>query len=388
MSRRDYYEVLGVERGAGEDEIKKAYRKKALEYHPDRNPGDKAAEEKFKEATEAYEVLHDAEKRQRYDQFGHAGVDGGFGAGGPGGFQGFDLSDALRAFMRDFGSFDDLFGFGGGPGGRRGRSGPVGPPPGQNLQLQLTLSLEEIAAGANKTIRLKRMGPCPECGGSGARPGSQPQICPDCGGAGQVRHVQRSLLGQFVSVSPCGRCHGRGRVVTDPCTACRGEGRSQITENLSVDVPAGVHEGNYIPIAGKGHAGPQGGPPGDLIILIAEKSHDIFERHGDDVLCDLPISFPTAALGGKVEVPTLRGSARLEIPAGTQSHRIFRLRGQGLPRVQSGAKGDQLVRVRVWTPKKPSREEKLLLEKLGEIQGEPPRPQKGLFDRLRETFGR
>jgi molecular chaperone DnaJ len=381
MNRRDYYEVLGVDRGASLDDIKRAYRKKALEFHPDRNPGDKNAEERFKEATEAYEVLRDSEKRSRYDQFGHAGMGGPF-AGAPGGFQGFDLSDALRAFMRDFGSFDDLFGFGGGPR-TRGRSTVQ---QGSNLQIRLKLSLEEIATGVTKKIRLKRMGRCGECGGSGARAGSSPSPCPTCRGAGQVRHVQRSLLGQFVSVTTCPDCHGTGRVVNDPCPQCRGDGRVEVAESISVDVPAGVHEGNYIPIEGKGHMGPQGGPAGDLIILIEEKPHDLFERQGADVICDVPISYPVAVLGGKIEVPTLQGTARLEIPAGTQSHRVFRLRGQGLPHVHSSARGDQLVRVRVWTPKKMSREERLLLEKLAEIQGETPAPHKGLFERIRETF--
>ena len=383
MSKRDYYDVLEVDRSASEDEIKKAYRKKALEFHPDRNPGDQQAEESFKEATEAYEILHDSEKRARYDQFGHAGVDGQFaggGAGGPG-FGGFDLSDALRAFMRDFGGFDDVFGFGGGaPTGQRVRQG-------QNLQVKIQLTLEEIASGVKKKIKLKRMGPCPECNGSGAKAGSGVTSCPDCGGAGQVRHVQRSLLGQFVSVAPCRRCEGRGEIVKDPCPKCRGDGRAEISETISIDVPAGVSEGNYIPIQGKGHAGPRGGPPGDLIVLIQEKSHDVFERHGDDILCDVPIPFSTAALGGKVEVPTLTGSARVEVPAGTQTHKIFRLRGQGIPHVHSSRKGDQLVRVRVWTPKKLSADEKALLQKLGEIQGDPPKPGRGLFERIRDTFG-
>jgi molecular chaperone DnaJ len=385
MTKRDYYEVLGVERGASTDEIKKAYRKKAVQYHPDKNPGDHEAEEKFKEATEAYEVLRDEQKRGRYDQFGHAGVDGGFAGGGAGGFEGFDLSDALRAFMRDFGGsgFEDIFGggFGGGPAGRTRAARQ-----GQNLQVRLKLTLEEIATGVSKKIKLRRMGRCTTCGGSGARAGSSPSSCPDCGGAGQVRHVQRSLLGQFVSVAPCRRCQGTGRVVVDPCETCRGEGRTQVTETLSVDVPAGVSEGNYIPIEGKGHAGPQGGPPGDLVILIQEKRHDLFERHGDDILCELPVSFTTAALGGKVDVPTLKGTARLDVPAGTQSHQIFRLRGQGIPRLHSSRRGDLLVRVRVWTPKKLSPEERLILEKLAEIQGETPKPDKGLFERLKDVF--
>jgi molecular chaperone DnaJ len=383
MSKRDYYEVLGVDRSSSADEIKKAYRKKAVQYHPDKNPGDREAEERFKEATEAYEVLRDDEKRKRYDQFGHSGVDGGFG--GPGaGFGGFDLSDALRAFMRDFGGMglDDLFGGFGAGGATRERSVRRG----QNLQVRLKLTLEEVAAGVSKKIKLRRMSPCETCRGSGARPGSSPATCPDCRGVGQVRQVQRSILGQFVSVAPCRRCGGVGEVILDPCDACHGEGRGQITETLSVDIPAGVSQGNYIPIESKGHAGPRGGPPGDLVIIIEEKDHHVFERHGDDVLCEVPISYPTAALGGKIEVPTLSGTARLEIPAGTQTHQVFRLRGQGIPHLHSSRRGDQLVRARIWTPKKLSPEERMILEKLGEIQGKLPKPGRGIFERIRDAI--
>jgi molecular chaperone DnaJ len=378
MSPRDYYEVLGVEKGASEEEIKKAYRKKALEFHPDRNPNDKSAEEKFKEATQAYEVLKDPDKRTRYDQLGHAGVDGGFGPPGQG-FAGFDLSDALRAFMHEFG-MGDLFG-GVAEGVRRG-----GTRPGQNLQIRLALTLEEIASGITKKIKLRRLGVCEECRGSGMRAGARPTTCPDCGGSGQVRHVQRSFLGQFMSVSPCRRCGGTGHIVTDPCPSCRGEGRREMSETISVDVPAGVHEGNYIPISGKGHAGQHGGPSGDLIILIEEKPHAVFERHDDDLLCDVPVSFTTAALGGRVKVPTLGGTARLDVPSGTQSHRLFRLRGQGMPRLHSSKRGDLLVRVRVWTPAKLTSEEKKLLERLAEIENEAPAPSRSLFEKIRDTF--
>lgn len=379
MTVRDYYDVLGVEKGADADDIKKAYRKKALEFHPDRNPGDKGAEEKFKEATQAYEVLKDPDKRARYDQFGHAGVDGGgFGRPGAGDFAGFDLSDALRAFMRDFGGFEgDIF------GGTAARGGPRA---GQNLQVRLALTLDEIAKGVTKKIKLKRLGRCDACGGSGARAGSSPSTCPDCGGAGQVRHVQRSFLGQFVSVAPCRRCNGSGRTINDPCPTCRGEGRREVAETISVDVPAGVHEGNYIPISGKGHVGPNGGPPGDLIILIEEKPHEVFERHEDDLVCDVPVPFTVAALGGKVDVPTLGSTVRLDVPAGTQSHKLFRLRGQGLPHLHSSRKGDLIVRVRVWTPTKLSGEEKKLLERLGQVQDAMPATSRSLFERIRDTF--
>jgi molecular chaperone DnaJ len=373
MSKRDYYDVLGVDRSATVDEIKKVYRKKAFEFHPDRNPGDSGAEDKFKEATEAYEVLHEDEKRKRYDQFGHAGVDGGFSGAGAEGFGGFDLSDALRAFMRDFGGFEDVM------GGRRVRQG-------QNLQVRLKLTLEEVAQGAKKKIKLKRYGACTACRGSGAKPGTGRSTCPDCRGAGQVRQVQRSLLGQFVSVAPCRRCRGTGEVVIEACPTCNGEGRVQVAETISVDVPAGVAEGNYIPIQGKGHVGPQGGPPGDLIVLIEEKPHDVFERHGDDILCDVPIPFVPAALGGKIDVPTLESTARVEVPAGTQSHKVFRLRSQGIPHLHSSKRGDLLVRVRVWTPKKLSSDEKRILEQLREVQQETPQPGQGIFEKIRDTF--
>ncbi|NNE44567.1 MAG: molecular chaperone DnaJ [Gemmatimonadetes bacterium] len=378
---RDYYEVLGVDKGASEDEIKKAYRKKAMEFHPDRNPGDEQAEQNFKEATAAYEILHDADKRQRYDQFGHAGVDGAMG--GAGGFsgQGMDFQEIFRQAFEGFGGFEDIFGGGGGGGGRRG------PKQGRNLQVRLRLTLEEVLSGATKKIRLKRLGRCETCSGSGARAGSSPVTCTECNGMGQVQRVQRSLLGQMVTVVPCPACRGAGQTITDPCPSCSGEGRREVQETISVDVPAGVSTGNYIPISGKGDEGPRGGPAGDLIVMIEESQHDLFERDGDDIICDLPISFTTAALGGKVDVPTLGGSARLEIPAGTQSHKVFRLRGQGVPHVRSNRRGDQLVRVRVWTPKKLSREERLLVEKLAEIQGEPtPEPGKGVFERIRDAF--
>jgi molecular chaperone DnaJ len=305
-------------------------------------------------------------------------VDGGFGAPGQG-FAGFDLSDALRAFMRDFG-VNDLFGETmGGPGRGGARVG-------QNLQVHLALTLDEIASGVTKKIKLKRLGTCEECHGSGARAGSRPTTCSECGGSGQVRHVQRSFLGQFVTVTPCRRCQGTGRIVSDPCPACRGEGRRELSETISVDVPPGVHEGNYIPISGKGHAGLHGGPAGDLIILIEEKPHPVFERHDDDLVCDVPVPFSIAALGGKVDVPTLGSVARLEIPPGTQSHRLFRLRGQGMPRLHSSKRGDLIVRARVWTPSKLSAEEKKLLERLSQIQSPMPAPSRSLFEKIRDSF--
>lgn len=388
-TKRDYYEVLGVERKADADEIKKAYRKLAVQFHPDKNPGNKDAEEKFKEATEAYEVLKDEEKRRVYDQFGHAGLSGA-GAGPGGGFQGgaygFDLSDALRAFMRDFGgqggAFEELFGMGG------GRRGPSGPPAGADLRVRLKLTLDEIFTGVEKKLKLKRMVVCDECGGSGAKKGARPVTCPQCQGAGEVRHVSRSVFGQFVNISACPRCRGAGEIIENPCAHCRGEGRIEGSSTISVNVPPGVTSGNYITVRGAGHAGPRGGPPGDAIVVIEEIPHDYFERHGDDLLYRLPISFPQAALGDSVIVPTLNGDVKLKIPAGTQSGKLFRLRGKGIPHLRGYGAGDQLVQTVVWVPTNLSSDDKALLEKFAKSTGgQQPKADKSFLDKLRETFG-
>ncbi len=370
MSKRDYYEVRGVTRGAAPDEIKKAYRKLALLYHPDRNQGDAGAEEKFKEATEAYEVLRDPGKRSRYDQLGHAGMENAFGGGGAGaGFAGFDLSDALRAFMRDFGGgggggFADLFG---GMGGERGRRGPAR---GRDLQIRLALTLEEVASGIDRKIKVRIRVPCESCGATGAAPGSSPKTCSTCHGEGEVRQVQRTMLGRFVNVAPCPACGGEGRVIDSPCRDCRGVGTVEKPQTLTVKIPAGVSTGNYIPLRGKGNAGPRGGPAGDLIVLIEEEAHDTFERHGDDILCDLEISYDQAVLGDSIEVPTLDGRVRMNVPAGTPSGKVFRLRGKGIPHLHGRKSGDELVRVQIWVPKKVGREERALLQQSR---------QKGLF---------
>ena len=377
MAARDYYEVLGVPRGASEDDVRKAYRKLAFENHPDRNPGNKAAEQRFKEATEAYEVLRDTDKRARYDQFGHAGVGGA--AGSPGGvdFSGFDLADALRAFMRDFGGFEDLFG-----GGERG--GPRPAARGDDLQVRLKLTLEEIATGVEKKIRVKHLKTCPTCSGRG---GQGEETCPQCKGRGQVRRVQQSVFGQFVNVSTCPRCGGEGRTVRERCKTCGGEGRVPDTETITVRVPAGVASGNFIPMRGLGDAGPRGGPAGDLIVFIEEKEHPVFDRDGSDLRLDVPISFTTAALGGAVELPTLHGAtATLHVPPGTPSGKVIRVRGQGLPSLRSGT-GDLVARVVVWVPSRLSTQERKLLEQLGASEGlRPPRPGKGLFERMKDAF--
>jgi molecular chaperone DnaJ len=379
VAHRDYYEVLGVEKGASEDEIKRAYRKVAFESHPDRNPNDKSAEARFKEATEAYEVLRDADKRERYDRFGHAGVGGG-AAGAPD-FSGFDLADALRAFMRDFGGdmggFEDLF-------GGAGRPARAGPRRGDDLQLRLKLTLEEVASGVEKKIRVKHQTRCATCDGRG---GKGDTVCPQCQGRGQVRRVQQTFFGQFVNVSPCSRCHGEGRIVQDRCATCGGDGRVSTTETIAVKVPPGVAEGNFIPLRGMGDAGPRGGPSGDLIVWIEEKDHPVFDRHGNDLSVDLPVGFPTLTLGGRVEVPTLEGEpASLDVPAGTPTGSVLRLRQHGLPSLRGG-KGDLLVRLMVWVPSKVSAAERKLLDELGRSPGlKPPRPGKTLFERVKDAF--
>ncbi len=380
MAKADYYEVLGVPRGAGEDEIRKAYRKLAFQHHPDRNPGDKAAEQRFKEATEAYEVLRDPDKRARYDQFGHAGL-GGAAGGSAVDFSGFDLADALRAFMRDFGG--DLGGleelFGGGRTGPRERRG-------DDLQVRLKLTLEEIAQGAEKKIRVRHLKACETCKGTGSRSGSR-SSCARCGGRGQVRQVQSSFFGQFVKVATCPECGGSGRMVKDSCSTCRGEGVVSGTDTLSVHVPAGVMAGNYIPLRGMGDAGRQGAAAGDLIVVIEEKPHPVFERHGADLFCELPVNFTLLAVGGKAAVPTLTGTAELTVPPGTQSGEVFRLRGQGLPVLRGSARGDLLVRVKVWVPGRLGPRERQLLEELGRSEAmRPPRPGRSIFERVREAF--
>ncbi len=374
MAPRDYYEVLGVERAASEDHIRKAYRKIAFENHPDRNPGDKSAEQRFKEATEAYEVLRDGEKRRRYDQFGHAGV----GAGGPAGFDtsGFDLADALRAFMRDFGGFEDLFGGGEAAAGRASR--------GDDLQLRLKLTLEEIATGVEKKIKVKHLKTCATCEGRG---GKGEEVCSQCRGRGQVRRVQQSIFGQFVNVATCPQCRGEGRTVRERCKVCGGEGRVPDSETITVRVPAGVADGNFIPMRGLGDAGPRGGTPGDLIVIIEEREHPLFDRDGSDLRIDVPISFVTASLGGRIEVPTLAGApASVQVPAGTATGHVVKIRGRGLASLRGGH-GDLVARLIVWVPSRLSAHERKVLEELGASENlKPPRPGKGLFERMKDAF--
>ncbi|NIM19113.1 MAG: molecular chaperone DnaJ [Candidatus Latescibacteria bacterium] len=364
MAKRDYYELLNIDRDASTEDIKKAYRKQALQYHPDRNPGDKEAEEKFKEATEAYEVLRDPEKRAMYDQYGHAGMAGaGAGPFGAGFGADFDIADALRAFMRDFGGFgiDDLFGTATRASGRRGRKRK-----GHDLQIKVKLSLKEIARGVEKQIKVNKLVSCSACGGAGTREGAKPVTCNTCGGSGQIKHVQRSIFGQFVNVTECHACGGEGVVISDPCTECSGSGRVRGSERVSVKIPAGVASGNYITISGGGDIGERKGPSGNLYIIIEEKEEEHFERHGNDILFDLPLTISQLALGTKVEVPTLDGKVLVKVPPGTPSHKIFRLKGKGIPRLHSYGKGDQLVRVIAWVPEKVTKREAELLKELDE----------------------
>ena len=388
MTKRDYYEILGVTKSSSADEIKKAYRKVAMQFHPDRNPGDKAAEEKFKEAAEAYEVLSDQDKSAQYDRFGHAGVSGnggGFGAGGN-----MNMDDIFSQFGDIFG--EDIFGsfFGGAAGGRGRSAGRGRGTRGSNLRIKLKMTYEEIAKGANKTVKVKKYVPCTTCSGSGAKDKGSVQNCGTCGGSGQVRKVTNTFLGQMQTVTTCPTCNGEGTTITSKCTSCKGEGRVYAEETVSIDIPAGVQEGMQLSLSGKGNAGERGGQPGDLIVLIEEEQHPQLQRDGLNVVYDLHISFPDAVFGTKLEVPTIDGKAKIKIPAGTQSGKIFRLKGKGFPAINSYEKGDQLIHVNVWTPQHVSSEEKSMLEKMQEspnFQPKPEKNEKSFFDKVKEMFG-
>jgi molecular chaperone DnaJ len=387
MAKRDYYEILGVTKTASADEIKKSYRKVAMQFHPDRNPGDKAAEEKFKEAAEAYEILSDQDRRAQYDRYGHAGVSNN-GRGGPGG--NMNMEDIFSQFGDIFG--EDIFGsFFGGGGGARTASGQrrARGARGSNLRIKLKLTYEEIAKGVTKNIKVKKYVPCEVCSGSGAKDKGSVQNCSTCGGSGQVRKVTNTFLGQMQTVTTCPTCNGEGSVVTAKCGNCKGEGRVYGEETVTIDIPAGVQEGMQLNISGRGNAGERGGMAGDLIILIEEEAHKELQRDGLNVAFDLHISFTDAVFGTQVEVPTIDGRAKIKIPAGTQSGKVFRLKGKGFPAVNSYEKGDQLVHINVWTPQNVSSEEKSLLEKLGHSPNFKPAPdknQKSFFDKMREMF--
>jgi len=385
----DYYELLGVSRSADTEEIKKAYRKLALEHHPDRNDGSKESEERFKEITQAYEVLRDPERRAAYDRYGEQGLRGG---PGPGGFGagGFDFADALEVFMRDFGGFsgiEDLFGMRG-----TGRSGGHGAQrKGQTVRLRLPLTLQDVARGVKKTLRVSLLEPCGACGGSGAEDGTEPTPCSVCGGTGEERHVQRSVFGQFVSVQPCRACGGEGRVIERPCPECRGDGRVRQEREIEVEVPPGVTSENFLTLRGQGSVGPRGGPRGDLVVLLEVQDDPRFRRDGSDLVYELPVTFAQAALGDEVEIPTIDGNARVTVPSGVQSGELLRLRGLGLPELNGRQRGDQLVRVVVWTPDRLSEDQEELLQRLREVESKPPdhvgrSSHKGFWSRVKEAF--
>ncbi len=377
--KRDYYEVLGVDKNATPDEIKKAYRKLAKKYHPDLNPDDKeGAEQKFKEATEAYEVLSDAEKKQKYDQFGHAAFDptagGGYGGGGFGGFDGFDMGDIFNSF------------FGGGFGGGQ-RSNANAPQRGRDITYNLDLTFEEACFGAEKDVTVNHLERCPSCQGSGAAAGTSPETCPACHGTGQVRSVQRTAFGSFQSVRPCDSCGGRGTIIKTPCAACHGEGSVRKPKKVRVKIPAGIDDGQQVYVRGEGDAGSKGGPSGDLILNIRVRRHKLFVRQGYDILCDYPISFVQAALGAEVQVPTVDGKVSYHIPEGTQPNTVFRLRGKGIPKINSTQRGDQYVTIKVEIPKGLNEKQKDLLRHFDEnVDASKYKQSKTFFEKMREIF--
>ena len=376
-TKRDLYEVLGVSRNASQDEIKKAYRKLAIQYHPDKNPGDASAEEKFKEIAEAYAILSDQDKRARYDRFGHTATSG---AGDFGGFS--NIEDIFSAFGDIFGGgFGDIFG--GGSRRRRRASNRGG-----DLQIKLRLTLEEVATGITKKIKVKKYVSCDECNGSGAARDSRAEQCPVCHGTGEMRHVTQSLFGQMINVTTCHRCNGKGTIISNPCLKCDGDGRITGQRNIEINIPAGVSSGNYIPLKGEGNVGKNNGPSGDLIVYIEEQKHEIFERVGNDVVMVLPVSYPQAVLGSSLEIPTLTGKAKINIPAGTQGGKILRMRNKGIPNVHGPGIGDQLVQVQVYIPTRLSVEEKNKIKELENIENLKPSADehKNIFEKFKEAL--
>lgn len=375
----DYYSVLGVAPGASDDDIKKSYRKLAMKYHPDRNGGAKESEERFKEITEAYDVLRDPSKRSAYDRFGEAGLRGG-GAGAAG-FHHVDLSEALGIFMRDFGGFpgfEEMFG-----GRSRG-----GPRTGSDIKVTVPLTLRDVAMGVEKEIRLKLLDPCDSCEATGAEAGTRPTRCATCAGTGEVRRAQRSFFGQFVSVAPCPTCAGQGRTIEAPCKRCKGEGRVRVERTITVQIPAGVSTGQYMTLRGLGSVGPQGGPRGDILIVFDVEDDDQFERDGADLYTEVLVTYPQLVMGADVEAPNVLSPISVRVPAGTQSGQLFTLRGRGLPRVNASGSGDLHVRVQLWTPQTLSSEQEELVNQLAATDGAPPaaRP-KGIWSRMKEALG-
>ena len=379
--KRDYYDVLGLAKGASDADIKKAFRAQAKKWHPDVNPGDKSAEARFKEVNEAYDVLSDAQKRARYDQMGHAGVDpNGFGGGAysAGGFD-FDLGDIFESF---FGGG----GFGGGRASQRARSAAQR---GADLKYGLELTFEEAAFGTEKEITLTKNERCPRCQGTGAKEGTSPTACTVCGGSGQVQVRQSTLFGQFATVKACEACKGEGRIVANPCMQCAGSGKIRKAATLKVSIPAGIDEGQSVALRGEGEPGARGGPNGDLFVAVRVKKHPLFTRDGVNVICEMPITFAQAALGGDVDVPTLDGKVKYAIPEGTQTGAVFRLRGKGIPSLRGSARGDQYVKTMIEVPKRLNERQKRLLREFADASGDEVHDmRKGFFEKMRQTFGR
>ncbi len=378
----DYYQVLDLPRDANEADIKKAYRRLAMECHPDRNNGDKAAEERFKEITEAYDVLRDPEKRAVYDRYGAAGLSGAGRAGA--GFHPFDLSEALSVFMRDFGAMGGLESLFGEPGRRSGarRRGP-------DVQVTLSVTLDEVATGTNRKVKLKTLDRCPKCGGTGGKGGQKPAPCRTCGGSGEVRRATQSFFGQFISVTACPTCGGEGSVVKDPCDQCRGDGRIRAERVVEIEIPAGVSSNNYLTLRGQGAAGARNGTAGDLIVAIEVEEDPRFERHGDDLLYDLPITFSQAALGADLSVPSPSGNVTVRVPPGVQSGTVLTVRGKGLPSLAHGGRGQLHIRVQVWTPQRLSAEQKELFDRLAQVESQPQGDTVGrrFWRRIRDALG-
>lgn len=392
-TKRDYYEILGVDKGASKAEIKKAYRKKAMKFHPDRNKGDDDAEKKFKEASEAYEVLKDQDKRARYDQFGHQGVNGqgGFGGGAGVDFDNMGFEDIFSRFGDIFGS--GFFGeeaFGGGRRGRSRRSREPGQP-GSDMKIRMPLTLEEIAFGAEKKLKIKKQIKCDKCGGTGAETNSDFETCSTCNGMGEVRQVTRTMLGQMVNVQACPTCNGDGRIIKSKCSKCSGEGRIKGEETIKVNIPSGVSNGNYITLRGQGNAGRRGGSAGDLIVLIEEKEHEHFQRDGNNIYYNLTLSLPDAILGTEVQVPTLKGKAKLKIDSGTQPGRMLRMRGRGIQGLNNSGQGDQYVRINVYIPENLSDSEKKAIESLKGSENfdasNADDNAKNFFSKMKDMFG-
>lgn len=359
--KRDYYEILGVSRQADEEEIKKAYRKMALKYHPDRNPGDKEAEERFKEAAEAYEVLHDPEKRELYDRYGHEGLQSS-------GFRGFGGFEDIFSSFGDI--FEDFFGF-----GRRSRGSASRPREGADLRYDLSISFMDAARGKEMELKIPRMETCSACRGSGIEPGTQPEYCPTCGGRGQVVQTQ----GFFRISTTCPRCHGEGRIITHPCAACRGRGRTERTKTLSIKIPAGIADGSRLRFRGQGEDGTNGGPPGDLYVVVHVEEHEFFRREGDHLFCTIPISMVQAALGAEIEVPTLEQPKKLTIPKGTQNGQVLRLKGEGFPHIRGSGKGDLIIEIQVKIPTHLTKRQEELLREFDELEGQKGRSRLARF---------